>query len=226
MISTLREPLPVGYIGAYQDANGVYREDNQGSDILVIAQILYVFGLLGEEDFTLDHLNQLLGRNYGDPHSGHAVTLLYEAGIRCHNITTITWEDVERWVNSYQAWLEDARKYDPNVQNNRPTRRTYARVRRTLVLGIEYRERYGHLVSTENREPSIEDVDRLLADGWYVVIPVDGTATTVINGLIYGKDGDSYLVYHPVGALIRRTAAELLAVDGEFESIEAWKLPS
>lgn len=226
MTSTLREPARVGY--GYM-SSGRVRADANACELMCVGQILHMFGLLDEERFTLQELNRLVGRNYGDPEIGKSSALLYEHGLVVHSIGPNLWADVDRWVESYDTWLHIIQeKYpDDDVQDNEHTRDTYRRWLAYINGLRDNRDRYSHLITNEYREPLMADIDWLLDDGQLVAIAVEATGASFIDGLVCGKQGVLYLVYHPEGHLVQMTADQILAVDGgKLDSIAGWKLPS
>lgn len=182
-------------------------------------QILYLSRRLSAEDFTYARLNELVGRQSHDPDDGSAIALLLERGLTCREITM---SDMPDHVEHYPNWLTHL-----GLRDTKKARKAYRLVRPYMERMIALTQQYAEQIITETRQPTYDDLDLLLDDGYKIIHPLDLNPTWVINGLICGRKGGLYEVYDPEGAVRHLSQDELKEASSNLAThhLEGWKLP-
>lgn len=229
--STLkREPLPVSYrftaTGKTRSPGKAWRpyeyvdRDTRACDLMCAGQILYLSGRLSAEDFTYARLNELVSRQPHDVDDGRAIALLLEQGLTCHEITT---NDMPAHVENYKSWLVYL-----GLQDTKEARKAYRLVRPYLERMIALTLQYADQIITERRQPTYDDLDQLVDNGYKVIHPLQSGPTWVINGLVCARKNGFYEVYDPEGSVRHLSRGDLRNAgrDLDFQHLEGWKLPN
>lgn len=161
--------------------------DNQACNPMNALQLLYMAGL--KEDVDLNRLNRQLGREPGDiDTTGVATRLLFDHGLKMHRISRLNLEralqvDEEK---GYFYWLQCIGRATAANPRVRDVYRQWREISTTHFRAITANKSQ---VTQEWRAGNQMDLDRLLVEGWAVVID---EAPEGLPWIFFGFDADGY----------------------------------
>lgn len=190
------------------------------AELLSLGQLMYRDGLLPE--VTVPGLCALSGKPAGEVDTdARARRMLIEHGYQHHVIEAEPLGDRPDTYEEWMSWL--ARNGDPDVRKGRKTRRTYAHLRDWQAALIQLRRDAGPRWTTERRQATVADADRLLADGWTLEVLIAGNDGWALHGLVLGRRGAGYVTYDPTRGVQMSDASVLGDEDGQIRSLYAWR---
>ncbi len=191
--------------------------DHLDAELVCAAQILWRDQLIN--DININALNQRIGRAPGsvDIERG-AWRLLFDHGYTRLAVAPIP--DLDQ-VRSYDQWVAELAALGTDISDTAQLRDVYPMVADMQAHLLRLRAQAGGRWRHEHRHPTAGDADRLIDDGWSLMVHLGGEGGWSYRGVVVGRDGSGYLAYVPDEGMV--VCGPDVFEQGGVRALEAWR---